>query len=245
MKVGVDFGGVIAASRRTGGEPFWDTDDFVRTPGVAGVMSALTLLTELTHNPVTVISFVYPDDETKVMTWLHANGFFSGNGPLLVENVHFVHEREAKAPLAYSLGLDVYVDDRTDILASMQHMVPTRILLDTHATNRWPVPSGVFVAHDWAATVGIIAASVPREFRLGVLTSADEDPAETIANLVDDLGGRAIVNLQGEDLVNEDDQLFVSQFTIRVHDFEAYSVIDQRVQAETNVTRYVGRDTYV
>ncbi len=74
-----------------------------------------------------IISKVTPIQETRAKKWLHNNNFYATTG-ISVDQVHFCAERADKAPIAQRLGLTHFIDDRPEVLAHMEGIVPYRIL---------------------------------------------------------------------------------------------------------------------
>jgi hypothetical protein len=91
-----------------------------------GALDALELLTQQGHTLI-IISKIDRGDEEKVTSYLTHHGIV----PRFVkpENLHFCYEREAKAPLAKELGVDVIIDDRVQVHNTMERFgIEGRIL---------------------------------------------------------------------------------------------------------------------
>ena len=91
-----------------------------------GAIDALELLTQQGHTLI-IISKIDQGDEGKVTSYLTHHEIV----PRFVkpENLHFCYEREAKGPIAQSLGADVIVDDRAQVHNSMERFgIQGRIL---------------------------------------------------------------------------------------------------------------------
>jgi hypothetical protein len=120
MRIGIDIGNVIIGG---GGEDTFFTDDYLKTPEVEGAWEALTALSA--DHELHIISKCGLTVEKKSLTWLDFEGFrycFPDH------RVYFVRRRELKAPMAQALELDIFVDDREDIIESMQGIVKHPIL---------------------------------------------------------------------------------------------------------------------
>jgi hypothetical protein len=131
VKIGIDIGNVIIGG---GGEDTFFTDDFLKTPEVAGALYSIGRLKDDGHE-LHLISKCGPSVEYKSMIWLSSKAYFMS---ILNEHrVHFVRKRHLKAPMALALELDIFIDDRLDIIDSMEQIVPNRILfIDWEHTNR-------------------------------------------------------------------------------------------------------------
>lgn len=122
--IGIDIGNVIIGG---GGEDTsFFTDDFLETPMLDGAFSAIRDLVYVGHD-VVLISKCGAKVAAKSMAWLQEHDFFEITG-LDVDVVYFVEKRQEKAPLAESLGVSVMIDDRQDIIDSMQGIVELPIL---------------------------------------------------------------------------------------------------------------------
>lgn len=131
MKIGIDIGRVIIGGD---GEDTFFTEEFLKTPEVARAFESIFELTKAGHE-VHLISKCGESVENKSMIWLNYYGYFYA--ALLKHRVHFVRKRHLKAPMALALELDIFIDDRLDIIDSMEQVVPNRILfIDWERTNR-------------------------------------------------------------------------------------------------------------
>jgi hypothetical protein len=88
----------------------------------------------LIQNEIHFISKCGKVVEDKTMEWLYDHKYY-----YLInnQNIHFVRKRHLKAPMAQALELDIFIDDRVDIIDSMEMVVKHRILfIDWEHTNR-------------------------------------------------------------------------------------------------------------
>lgn len=122
MKIGIDIGNVIIGG---GGEDTFFTDDYLNTPMVEGAFDSIVELRRNQHE-LHVISKCGPKVELKSLVWLGAYGFIPT--PIFERRLHFVRRRELKAPMAQALELDIFIDDRQDVLDHMVGIVPHLIL---------------------------------------------------------------------------------------------------------------------
>lgn len=130
MKIGIDIGNVIIGG---GGEDTFFTEDFLRTPEVRGAHLSIHRLLKLDHE-IHIISKCGPKIEQKSLEWLEAWNFFWF---LATHRCHFVRKRHLKAPMAQALELDIFIDDREDVLEHMEGIVPHLILFTSwEQTNK-------------------------------------------------------------------------------------------------------------
>jgi hypothetical protein len=130
MRIGIDIGNVIIGGG--GNDTQFFTDDYLKTPELPGAWQALSDLRK--DHELHVISKCGPVVEAKSLKWLDVNGFFLS---LKMHRIHFVRKRELKAPMAQALELDIFIDDRQDVLDHMVGIVPHLILFRSwEQTNR-------------------------------------------------------------------------------------------------------------
>lgn len=130
MKIGIDIGNVIIGG---GGEDTFFTEKFLETPGILGAFSTISDLVDYGHE-IHIISKCGELTELKSMRWLEDRSFFN---ILLKHRIHFVRKRNLKAPMAQALELDTFIDDRQDIIDSMEGIVEHRILFTSwEQTNK-------------------------------------------------------------------------------------------------------------
>ena len=116
-----------------GGDDTIFTDDFIGTPEVEGAWQALWDYKAGGHE-THIISKCGKLVEGRSMLWLNHHGFFA-NHPM--HRTHFVRKRELKAPMAQALELDIFIDDRQDVLDPMEGIVKHRILFTSwEQTNK-------------------------------------------------------------------------------------------------------------
>lgn len=131
MKIGIDIGNVIIGGG--GNDTQFFTDDYLSTPEVDGAWDALEDLDNAGHE-LHIVSKCGPEVERKSLLWLDMAGFFI---PVPQHRIHFVRRRTLKAPMAQALELDIFIDDRQDIVDSMDGIVKHPLLfLSWERTNR-------------------------------------------------------------------------------------------------------------
>ncbi len=129
MKIGIDIGRVIIGGD---GEDTFFTDNFLETPEVEGSWDSILALKK--DHELHIISKCGSVVEEKSIKWLEAYGFYYSFVP---HRIHFVRKRHLKAPMAQALELDIFIDDRNDIIDSMQGIVKHPILFTSwEQTNK-------------------------------------------------------------------------------------------------------------
>lgn len=123
MNIGIDIGGVIIGGSGEADTSFF-TDNYLDTPAVPGTYDALRVLWGEKHE-LHIISKCWHAVEKKSLTWLDVMGY---DLFIPLHRTHFVRERHLKAPMAQALQLDVFIDDRADIIDSMHGIVAHPIL---------------------------------------------------------------------------------------------------------------------
>jgi hypothetical protein len=121
MRIGIDIGNVLIGG--DGNDTTFFTDDYLKTPEVPGAWEALLRLKR--NNEIHIISKCGVVVEEKSLKWLDASGFYYS---LVPHRIHFVRKRHLKAPMAQALELDIFIDDRQDIIDSMDGIVQYPIL---------------------------------------------------------------------------------------------------------------------
>lgn len=121
MRIGIDIGNVIIGG---GGEDTFFTEKFLDTPAMEDAWESVRGLWEAQHE-LHIISKCGKETERKSLIWLDVYGI---SGLIPVHRTHFVRKRELKAPMAQALELGIFIDDREDIIDSMQGIVKHPIL---------------------------------------------------------------------------------------------------------------------
>lgn len=126
---GTDLGGVVIqpASDNVKSDTSFFNDNYLNTPPVEGAFEALRQIVEcLRYQNVYVISKCGVEIQKKSINWMVHNDFFNATG-IAPYRVNYCIERIDKVPIAARLGLTHFVDDRLDILESMNGVVPNLI----------------------------------------------------------------------------------------------------------------------
>lgn len=131
MKIGIDIGNVIIGG---GGEDTsFFTDQFLKTPEVEGAIDSIFFLHGRMQE-LHIVSKCGKETERKSLLWLN---YHSIQRFIPLHRVHFVRKRHLKAPMAQALELDIFIDDRQDIVDSMDGIVKHPLLfLSWERTNR-------------------------------------------------------------------------------------------------------------
>lgn len=124
LRIGIDIGKVIIGGEGEADTSFFD-DNYLMTPEVAGAFTAIRTLSE--KFDVWIISKCGTKVQERTLEWLLSREFYTKT-QVAPEQVLFVKKRPQKAPLAEELGLVAFIDDREDIIASMQGKIPHPIL---------------------------------------------------------------------------------------------------------------------
>lgn len=122
MKIGIDIGRVIIGGN---GEDTFFSDSFLETPEVEGAYEAINQILKDGHE-VHLISKCGEKVEMKSLVWLASKSYVPGM--LHMHRIHFVRKRHLKSPMALALELDIFIDDRQDVLDHMVEIVPHLIL---------------------------------------------------------------------------------------------------------------------
>jgi hypothetical protein len=123
MKIGIDIGNVIIGGGADDTQFF--TEKFWETPQVEGARESVYEMRRLGHE-IHLISKCGVQTEQRSILWLGAEGFIPT--PILERRIHFVRKRHLKAPMAQALELEVFIDDRQDIIDTMDGVVKYPIL---------------------------------------------------------------------------------------------------------------------
>lgn len=146
MILGLDIGNVIIGGR---GE---DTsfigksvtpEELLKTPEVRGAFAAIQKLVPL-FEAVHLVSKAYPNTQRKTREWLKGKDFFTRTG-VKEENMHFCLERPEKRLICEQQRIDIFVDDRWDILDSLRGTVTYRILFGPQSPKKQDMDGMQFV----------------------------------------------------------------------------------------------------
>lgn len=130
MKIGIDIGNVIISGA---GVDTIFVENYLETPEVDHALGSISDLQRAGHE-IHIISKCGLTIEGNSMDWLDYSGFMTF---LVRHRIHFVRKRHLKAPMAQALELDIFIDDRQDIIDSMEGIVKHPILFTSwEETNK-------------------------------------------------------------------------------------------------------------
>lgn len=128
MKVGIDVGGVIIDRACDGTDTSFFGDNFLNTTPVLGVFQAVKDLIDGGADCY-VVSKCGKKTQERTELWLVHHEFFRRTG-FNPENLHFCRERHEKGPIAKSLKLTHFIDDKLEVLGYVE-TVSNRYLLNS------------------------------------------------------------------------------------------------------------------
>lgn len=126
----------------------------METPPSPGAFDAMASLVEAFVGRVYLVSKCGSSVQDKTWHWLRHQGFWEATG-MKPKNVRFCLRRPEKAGICAELGITHFVDDRVDIIASLDGVVATRILFGEQDTCV-QVPRGAHVALNWAEVIPML-----------------------------------------------------------------------------------------
>jgi hypothetical protein len=143
-------------------------EEALRAPAIDGAFASIARLVRRFSGQVWLVSKCGKRVEARSRLWLDHHGFYKATG-VAKENLRFCRDRRDKAPICVELGIGFFIDDRIDVLVSMENLVPHRFLFGSSAS---PDP-GVVPAPTWAAT----EAAIERVLSEREATGGRERPA--------------------------------------------------------------------
>jgi 5'(3')-deoxyribonucleotidase len=130
IRIGIDIGKVIIGGTSEHPDTSFFSDNFLATPPIPESFESITMLAQ--EFDVWLISKCGQKIQERSLEWLEAYNFFDAT-TVKLEQVIFCLRRNEKAPIAESLGLRVFIDDRIDIISSMKGIVDYPILFSSWA----------------------------------------------------------------------------------------------------------------
>lgn len=115
MKIGIDVGNVIIHGTDTDTSFF--EDDYLTTPEVTGAIESIRDLIEQGHT-IRLVTKCGKWTMERTYQWMLEHGFFEDT-TLRPYDIVYVKERMDKVHIARGLHLDVFIDDREDIIESL------------------------------------------------------------------------------------------------------------------------------
>lgn len=130
-RLGIDIGKVIVdGARNDGTDTSFFSDNFLRTTPVPGAFDTIrTLVSRFGPNHVYLVSKCGLVVQKKSLAWLAFHNFWEQTGinPLAFR---FCRRRPEKAAICKGLGITHFIDDRAEILVSMQGIVTHRYIFN-------------------------------------------------------------------------------------------------------------------
>jgi len=125
MRIGIDFGGVIASSPNHEIASCEDTGPLNMAQN--GAFNGIREMVSQTHGAVWIVSKAGPRMQEKTRAWLETVNFFRLTG-MDPSHLLFCLERPEKRPICRSLGITHFVDDRIHIMQILRGTVPNLFL---------------------------------------------------------------------------------------------------------------------
>lgn len=152
--LGVDIGRVIIRGDGSDSSFIGGAEsDAMRAPAVEHAFESLRTLCERFERRIWLVSKCGPRIQARTRKWLDRHRFFSLTG-VPYGNLRFCLERRDKAKICRELGIDMFVDDRADVLLAMQGVVAHRFQIGVRVA-----PAGIVPVPTWiAAEAAILGA---------------------------------------------------------------------------------------
>lgn len=143
--IGIDIGRVLIAG--DGPDTSFlghDEERAMRAPAIPHAFATVARLVQLFSGRAWLVSKCGAKIEQRSRRWLELHGFYEATG-LDRSKLRFCRTRPEKALIARELGLTCFVDDRRDVILSMQGIVPVRIHFGVPTTD----VAGAIAAPGW------------------------------------------------------------------------------------------------
>jgi hypothetical protein len=165
-RLGVDIGRVIidGSSHPTGDDTAFlkgGIENALRTPPMAGAFKSIARLSTLFDGQVWLVSKCGERVEVRTRQWLAYHRFF-GRTNIDPERLRFCRQRPEKAIHCRELEITHFIDDRIDVLESLEGIVAHRYLF---GPQRHGVPGEFRHCVDWPAAERAVAGDL-REWTL-------------------------------------------------------------------------------
>jgi hypothetical protein len=150
VTLGVDIGGVIIPKTTGDRDTEFFGDHPMQTPAVDGAFDTLArLAADVFAGRVHLVSKAGVTTEAKTRAWLRHHRFFEQTG-IDDQNLHFVRDRRAKAPVCADLGVTHFVDDRLEVLVELTTVAHRYLFLGGGATRPEVIPDWSTPVRSWA-----------------------------------------------------------------------------------------------
>jgi hypothetical protein len=160
--LGIDIGRVIISGDHGSGKgdtSFFSGNDaaLFATPMVPGAFTAIATLVEHFEGRASLVSKCGPNVAGRSIRWLTHHDFWNVTG-ISCESVRFCKERREKAGICKQLAVTHFIDDKVDVIASLDGIVENRFLF---GPQRALAPTGALHTPTWADVVDAIDAALP------------------------------------------------------------------------------------
>lgn len=121
--LGVDIGNVITQG---GNEMF--TPNFLESKQMPGAFDSIRQLVENRFGPerVYLVSKCGINMQIKTAEWLRYHSFYQHTG-VQEKNLHFCLNRDGKTPICQKFGINIFIDDRLEVLSHLLKLPPPAI----------------------------------------------------------------------------------------------------------------------
>lgn len=152
-KIGIDVGGVLR-QKRIGRN---DLKKYLDTPLLPGALEVVTwLAATFGKENIYIISKCPEEKERDIRLWLEKTSVMPQFIPN--ENIFFCRERVEKATIASAHGIDIFIDDRVDVLNVMKDIVKHRFLFTGGGTEEFSEDSSIICCPNWESVMAAFKA---------------------------------------------------------------------------------------
>lgn len=148
--LGLDIGRVIMARTRRNEPSVFHADIAVAATAAAsdGVFTVVPSLVRAFQGRVWLVSKASRPTQVRTRAWLAHHSFFERTG-VQPDRLVFCLRWDEKARICQELGITHFVDDRLDILNSLEGIVEHRFWFTPDPTDAKQAPYGVRPVHSW------------------------------------------------------------------------------------------------
>lgn len=164
-RLGIDIGKVIIdGAHNDGTDTAFFSDNFLRTTALPGAFDTISkLVTQFTPEHVFLVSKCGPRVQEKSLAWLTHHKFWEQTG-MDPKACRFCLQRSEKAGICKALGITHFIDDRAEILVSMQGIVTHRYVFNPtdKELQRYAVRmQGEQIVRSWAELEPLVLETLP------------------------------------------------------------------------------------
>lgn len=155
--LGIDVGGVIIKPAENTGDTSFFSDGYLKTPMIEGAFETIRHLNlEVFHGDVCIVSKCGERVEAKTRHWLGHHGFHDYTG-IPPARLFFCRKRKDKAPICERVGVDIFIDDRLDVL---RHLTTVERKIHFQATEAAALEENTFgvdveICKSWAEVAAL------------------------------------------------------------------------------------------